>query len=123
VRWITCINDKPNLKTRNVLSGGTPSHQLGYYEMRTQHSTGKRRSCFKVLVNLDEHENPQQALSAWSEEVERLQEVGREKRVEWLQRKLDRLQDLTEGGDDELGLTPPKDTIDATSEEVRTITK
>jgi hypothetical protein len=92
------MNDKPNLKKRKVLSGGTPSHQLGYYEMRTQHSTGRRRSYFTVLVNLDEHEDPQQALSAWSEEVGRLREVGREKRAGWLQRKLDRLQGLTEGG-------------------------
>jgi hypothetical protein len=49
--------EKLNLKTRKVLSGGTPSHQYGYYEIRTQQSTGKRRSYFKILVNLDEHES------------------------------------------------------------------
>jgi hypothetical protein len=62
--------------------------------MRTQLSTGKRRSYFKVLVNLDEHESLEAALSAWSEEIERLRGLGREKRAEWLQRKLDRLRDL-----------------------------
>jgi hypothetical protein len=88
------MNGTPNLKTRKVLSGGTPSYRYGYYEMRTQPSTGKRRSYFKVLVNLDEHESPEAALSAWSEEIERLRGLGREKRAEWLQRKLDRLRDL-----------------------------
>jgi len=51
----THMKKTSNLKTQRVLSGGTPSHQYGYYEMRPQESTGKRRSYFKVLVNLDEH--------------------------------------------------------------------
>ena len=85
-----------NLKTRTVLSGPyrTPSHQYGYYEMRTQESTGKRRSYFKVLVNLDEHETPQQAITAWSEEVERLRGDGRTRQADKLQGKLDRLREL-----------------------------
>ena len=91
------MTDTLNLKTRRVLSGGTPSHQYGYYEMRTQESTGKRRSYFKVLVNLDEHASPEEALREWPEEVERLRAVGRDKRADWLQRKLDRLQELMEG--------------------------
>lgn len=86
-------------KTRKVLSGGTPSYQYGYYEMRTRESTGKRRSYFKVLVNLDEHESPEVALREWPEEVERLRSVGRSKRADWLQDKLDRLQELTERRD------------------------
>jgi len=89
------MNDTPNLKTRNVLSGGTPSYQYGYYEMRTQQSTGKRRSYFKVLVNLDEHESPEAALAQWPDDIRRLRAAGRDKRADWLQGKLDRLHELT----------------------------
>ena len=85
-----------NYRTRTVNSNGTPSNQFGYYEMRTQPSTGKRRSYFKVLVNLDEHDTPEQAISAWSDEVNRLRAVGREKRADWLQGKLDSLGRLME---------------------------
>lgn len=95
VRYTTPMNDTPNLRTRKVLSGGTPSHQYGYYEMRTQESTGNRRSYFKVLINLDEHESPEEALREWPAEIERLRSVGREKRADWLQQKLDRLRELT----------------------------
>lgn len=94
VRCTSHVNDTPNLKTRKVHSGGTPSHQLGYYEMRTQPSTGKRRSYFKVLVNLDEHESPEAALQAWADEIDRLRGVGRDKRADWLEGKLERLRDL-----------------------------
>jgi hypothetical protein len=89
------MNDLSNLKTRKVLSGGTPSYQYGHYEMRTQERTGKRRSYFKVLVNLDEHNSPESALEAWPKEIERLRTVGRDKRANWLQDKLDRLRELT----------------------------
>ena len=89
------MNDERNYRTRRVLSGGTPSHQYGYYEMRAQASTGKRRSYFKVLVNLDEHASPEAALEQWPGEVKRLREVGREKRADWLQGKLDVLRQWT----------------------------
>ncbi len=82
-------------KTRKVLSHGTPTHQYGYYEQRTQESTGKRRSYFKVLVSLDEHDSPEKALAAWPDEVRRLREVGRDKRAGWLEGKLERLRELT----------------------------
>ena len=91
------MNNAPNLKTRTVNSNGTPSHQYGYYEMRTQESTSKRRSYFKVLVNLDEHETPREALHEWPDEVERLRCVGRDKRADWLQGKLDKLRRLMDG--------------------------
>lgn len=93
------MNDTPTLKTRKVLSGPyrTPSYQYGYYEMRTQESTGKRRSYFKVLVNLDEHDTPEQAVNAWSYEVERLRGLGRNKRADWLESKLEKLGRLMDG--------------------------
>ncbi len=84
-----------NYKTRTVNSNGTPSHQYGLYEMRTQPSTGKRRSYFKVLVNLDEHTTPEEALSAWPEEVDRLREAGRTKRADWLESKLEKLRSIS----------------------------
>jgi hypothetical protein len=91
------MNETPTLRTRTVNSNGTPSHQYGYYEMRTQGSTGKRRSYFKVLVNLDEHETPEIALSEWPDEVERLRRAGRAKRADWLQGKLEKLGPLMDG--------------------------
>lgn len=89
------MNDTAHkLKTRTVNSNGTPSNQFGYYEMREQPSTGKRRSYFKVLVNLDEHEKPEQAVTAWSDEIERLRGLGRVKRADWLESKLEKLRRL-----------------------------
>lgn len=88
------MNDTPTLRTRTVNSNGTPSNQLGYYEMREQPSTGKRRSYFKVLVNLDEHKDEHAALKAWPEEVARLRGLGRAKRADWLESKLEKLRRL-----------------------------
>ena len=90
------MTDTPKLKTRKVLSGGTPSYQYGYYEMRTQKTTGKRRSYFQVLVNLDEHESPEEALAQWPKDIRRLREIGRESKADKLQDKLDRLQELSQ---------------------------
>ena len=83
-------------KIRNVVSRGTPSYQLGHYEMSGE--KGKRRSVFKVDVHLGEHPTPEQALVSWSEDLHRLREIGRESKAEKLQQKLDRLRQLTEKG-------------------------
>jgi hypothetical protein len=83
-------------KIRKVVSRGTPPYQLGHYEM--QGDAGKRRSVFNVDVHLGEHPTPEQALAAWQEDIRKLREIGRESKAEKLQRKLDRLQELTEGG-------------------------
>jgi hypothetical protein len=87
--------NEPAHKIRKVTSRGTPSYQLGHYEM--QGEKGKRRSVFKVDVHLGEHPTAEDALSAWSEDIRRLRDVGRESKAEKLQDKLDRLQELTEG--------------------------
>jgi hypothetical protein len=50
---------KPRYKVRRVVSRGTPSYQLGHYEMTGK--PGARRSRFKVLVHLGEHETPEAA--------------------------------------------------------------
>ncbi len=80
-------------KVRKVTSRGTPSYQLGHYEMKGE--KGKRRSVFKVDVHLGEYESPEIALSEWSQEIQRLRKIGRENQVKKLEAKLDKLRELT----------------------------
>lgn len=85
-----------NRTVRKVTSRGTPSYQLGHYEMKGP--PGKRRSVFKVAVHLGEYESPEIALAEWSQEIQRLRKVGRENQAKRLEAKLSRLRELT-GGD------------------------
>ena len=81
---------KPRYKVRRVVSRGTPSYQLGHYEMTGK--PGARRSVFKLLVHLGEHQTPEAAHDAWREDVERARTAGRDKtaaRVEEKVRKLE----------------------------------
>lgn len=80
-------------KIRRVTSRGTPSYQLGRYEMRGD--KGKRRSVFKVDVHLGEHATSEDAVSAWSEEIGKLRRIGRENKADKLEGKLNALQGLT----------------------------
>ncbi len=82
-----------NSKVRKVTSRGTPSYQLGHYEM--QGEAGKRRSVFKVSVHLGEHATPKEAVAAWSRDIDHLRSIGRENKAEKLSGKLDRLRGLT----------------------------
>ena len=77
-------------KVRRVLSRGTPSYQLGHYEMTGK--PGSRRSRFKVLVHLGEHETPEAALEAWREDVERARRVGRDKTAARIEEKVRKLE-------------------------------
>jgi hypothetical protein len=81
-------------KIRKVTSRGTPSYQLGHYEMSGE--KGKRRSVFKVDVHLGVYATAEDALAAWPQEVDHLRQIGRESKAEKLQDKLDRLQELTQ---------------------------
>jgi len=81
-------------KIRKVVSRGTPSYQLGHYEMTG--SKGNRRSVFKVDVHLGEYATPEQALTTWPKDIRRLREIGRESKADKLQDKLDRLQELSQ---------------------------
>jgi hypothetical protein len=81
-------------KIRRVTSRGTPSYQLGHYEM--QGPAGERRSVFKVDVHLGEHQTPEQAVAAWTEDIRRLQAMGRESKAQKLADKLATLQELTQ---------------------------
>jgi hypothetical protein len=77
-------------KIRRVVSRGTPSYQLGHYEMTGE--PGSRRSVFKVLVHLGEHETPEAALEAWREDVERARRVGRDKTAARIEAKIRKLE-------------------------------
>ena len=77
-------------KVRRVVSRGTPSYQLGHYEMTGK--PGARRSRFKVLVHLGEHVTPEAALKAWREDVERARSVGRDKTAVRIEAKIRKLE-------------------------------
>jgi hypothetical protein len=81
---------KPRYKVRRVVSRGSPSYQLGHYEMTGK--PGARRSVFRVLVHLGEHETPEAALQAWREDVERARAVGRDKTAERIEAKIRKLE-------------------------------
>jgi hypothetical protein len=50
------------------------------------------------VVHLGEHSTAESALEAWPQEIKRLKRIGRPKKAKTLQRKLDKLQELNEGG-------------------------
>jgi hypothetical protein len=52
------------------------------------------------VVHLGEHQTAEAALDAWPEEVKELERIGRPRKAEKLQEKLDRLQELMEQGDE-----------------------
>jgi hypothetical protein len=80
-------------KIRSVTSRGTPSYQLGHYEMAGQ--PGKRRSVFKVDVHLGEHATADEALTVWPGEIERLHGIGRDSKAAKLAGKLDKLRSIS----------------------------
>ena len=84
------MDAKSRYKVRRVVSRGTPSYQFGHYEMTVK--PGSRRSVFKVLVHLGEHEAPEAALEAWHEDVERARRVGREKTAARIEAKIRKLE-------------------------------
>jgi hypothetical protein len=51
----------------------------------------------EVLVHLGEYETPGAALDAWPGEINEHRKAGRDEQAEKVQRKLDRVRELTEG--------------------------
>jgi hypothetical protein len=94
------MSREANRKVRKVTSRGTPSYQLGHYEM--QGPPGKRRSVFKVDVHLGEYETPEDALAAWPAAIERLTRIGREQQADKLGEKLNRLRSYRDSLSDSL---------------------
>jgi hypothetical protein len=84
------MDAKSRYKVRRVVSRGSPSYQLGHYEMTGK--PGSRRSVFKVLVHLGEHQTPEAALDAWREDVERARSVGRDKTAARIEAKIRKLE-------------------------------
>jgi hypothetical protein len=84
------MDAKSRYKVRRVVSRGSPSYQLGHYEMTGK--SGTRRSVFKVLVHLGEYETPEAALEAWREDVERARRAGREKKAARIEEKMRKLE-------------------------------
>jgi hypothetical protein len=84
------VDTETRYKVRRVVSRGTPSNQLGQYEMTGK--PGARRSRFKVLVHLGEHQTPGAALEAWREDVERARRVGRDKTAARIEAKIRKLE-------------------------------
>ena len=84
------MDAKSRYKVRRVFSRGSPSYQLGHYEMTGK--PGSRRSVFKVLVHLGEHATPEAALEAWREDVERARRVGRDKTAARIKAKIRKLE-------------------------------
>jgi len=82
--------ERRKYKVRRVVSRGTPSYQLGHYQMTGK--PGSRRSRFKVLAHLGEHEAPEAALEAWREDVERARRAGREKTAARIEAKIRKLE-------------------------------
>ena len=90
VCYTMIMDAKSRYKVRRVVSRGTPSYQLGYYEMTGE--PGARRSVFKVLVHLGEHETAEAALEVWREDVERTRRVGRDKTATRIEKKIRKLE-------------------------------
>jgi hypothetical protein len=84
------MDAKSRYKVRRVVSRGTPSYQLGHYQMTGK--PGARRSVFRVLVHLGEHGTPEAALDAWREDVERARSVGRDKTAARIEEKIRKLE-------------------------------
>ncbi len=80
--------ERQNSKVRKVTSRGTPSYQLGHYEMKGE--KGKRRSVFKVDIHLGEYESVEAALDSWPKEIKELEKT-RPNKAKKLQVKLDTL--------------------------------
>ncbi len=85
--------NEPAHRIRKSISRGTPSYQLGHYEMSGER--GKRRSVFRVDVHLGEHATAEDALVAWPQEVDHLRRIGRENKADKVEAKMERLKELT----------------------------
>ena len=88
--YTTVVDAKTRYKVRRVVSRGSPSYQLGHYEMTGK--PGARRSVFKVLVHLGEHQTPEGALEVWREDVQRARSVGRDKTAARVEEKIRKLE-------------------------------
>jgi len=92
----TARMNQPAYRIRQSISRGTPSYQLGHYEMSGEQ--GKRRSAFKVDVHLGEYSTADEALKAWTEDIRQLR-ATRPRKADKLRAKMERLKQLMGGGE------------------------
>ena len=71
--------------------------------MRSYREGGKVK---QEVVYLGDHSTVESALESWPKEIAELKRVGRPRKAEKVQRKLDRLQKLTERSQSDPHLTP-----------------
>ena len=71
--------------------------------MRSYREGGKVK---QEVVHLGEHATAESALEWWPQEIAELKRVGRPRKAEKLQNKLERLQKLTERSQSDPHLTP-----------------
>ena len=62
--------------------------------MRSYREGGKVK---QEVVHLGEHSTAERALESWPQEIQELKRVGKPRKAEKLQNKLERLQELMEG--------------------------
>ena len=65
-----------------------------YQAVRSYREGGKVK---QEVVHLGEHSTAESALESWPEEIRELERVGKPRKAEKLQNKLERLQELMEG--------------------------
>ncbi len=87
--------ERRKYKVRRVVSRGSPSYQLGHYEMTGK--PGSRRSVFRLLVHLGDCQTPEAALEAWRGEAERARSVGRDKTAARIEAKVRKLEGAING--------------------------
>jgi hypothetical protein len=78
------------------------SRKHDYYQLVRYYRDEEGKPRTEVLVHLGEYETPEAALSAWPGEIAEHRRQARDEQAEKLQKKLDRLRELSEGAD----LTP-----------------
>jgi hypothetical protein len=60
-----------------------------------QGEKGKRRSVFKVDVHLGEYATAEDALHVWPHKIDQIRQIGRDRKAEKLQAKLERPRELS----------------------------
>ncbi len=65
-----------------------------YQAVRSYRVGGKVK---QEIVHLGQHSTAESALESWPQEIQELERIGRPRKVDKLQIKLDRLQELMEG--------------------------
>ena len=70
--------------------------QYGTYYQAVR-SYRERSKVKQEVVHLGEHSTAESALDSWPQEIQELERMGRPRKADKIQRKLNRLQELTEG--------------------------